>query len=246
MPAQQTEEGGQAGGLAHQIEPVSHPGDKGAVRNDDLSVLPLRRAQEHRQLSNLVGLGGQRLVGQEIALPDPEAHQLHTAPAEGLNVGGAGEAEQAGDFHGGGVFRTDGQVDAQLPLHVGQLHGILHVAYPGDGEFGTQLLGGETTDHVDLIQAGCGNKHVRRLRAGFLQNGDGGAVALDTHDVQRLRGVAQGIVVGVDHCDVVLLLRQMLRQCKTDLAISHNDDLQAISILSGRQGPLKTRCRVCS
>ena len=60
----------------------------------------------------------------------------HIAPAEGLNIGGGGKAEQPGDLHGGGVLRIDGHVNFQVAAQLGHAGGILRVA---DGKVGFSL-----------------------------------------------------------------------------------------------------------
>ena len=230
VAAQQAEEGGQAGGLADEVEPVTHPGHEGAVGDHHVLPLPLHRAEEHGQLLNLAALGRQGLAHQEVLLPDTEADELHPAPAKGLQIGRRGEAEQAGDLHRRGILRIDHQINAQGILEQGELLGVLHVAHPGDGVLGAQPLRGQGADHVDLIHAGRGDHHVRAPRLRLPQGGQGRAIALDAQDVQGLRGPAEGVVVGINDRDVVLLLGEVLRQGKADLAVSHDDDFQTCFI----------------
>ena len=230
VAAQQAEEGGQAAGLADHIEPVPRLGHEGAVGDHHVPPLPLRRAEEHGQGLELVALGGQGMAGHEVPLPHPEADELHPAPAEGLQIGRRREAEQPGDLHRRGVLRIDHHVDAQGILQKGQLLGVLHVAHPGDGVPGAQSLGRQAADHVDLIHAGRGDHHVCAPRLRLPQGGQRRAIALDAQDVQGLRGPAEGIVIGVNDRDVVLLLGEVFRQGKADLAISHDDDFQTCFI----------------
>lgn len=46
--------------------------------------------------------------------------------------------------------------------------------------------------------------------------------------------MAQGLVIGVDHRNVMLLLREVLRQGETHLAVAHDNDFQTPNILSKR------------
>ena len=181
-----------------------------------------------------MALRGQGVTHDEIPLLDPKTDQLHTAAIEGFDIGGGGKAKQAGDLDSRSIFRVDDHVDAQFLLEGGQLGGVFHVAHPGDDVLGAQPFGGQAADHVHLVHTGGGNDHVRRIRAGFPQGGDGSAVPLDAHHIQRLRGTPEGVVVGIDDGDVMLLLGEVLRQSEAYLTVSHDDDLQTKFILSGK------------
>ena len=234
VPPQQAKEGGQAGRLADQIEPVPHLGHKGTVGDDHISLRPLGGTEPHREGLELAALGGQGMSHQKVLLPHPEANQLHPTPAKGLQIGGRGKAKQTGDLRRRGVFRVDDQVDAQGLLQQGELHSIFYIAYPGDRILGAQPLGGQAADHVDLIHTGGGDQHIRSIHTRLSQGGNGRAVAFDTHDIQGLRGVAESGVVGVNYGDIVLLLREVLGEGKAHLAVAHDDDFQAPYILSER------------
>ena len=57
MPPQQVNEGGLAGRLADQIEPVAHLGHKGTVGDDHISLRPLGGTEQHREGLELAALG---------------------------------------------------------------------------------------------------------------------------------------------------------------------------------------------
>ena len=225
VPSQQLEELAHADGLADEVELVPRLGRVPPVGDDDL-IAPLRGAEEDGQLLDPVIQLRQGVAADEVVLLHPKADKLHPAPVEGLDIGRRGEAQQPGDLHRRGVLGVDDHVDAQFLFEDGELHRVLHVAHPGDGVLGAQPLGGEAADHVYLVQAGGGDDDVGGVDAGLPQCHNRRAVALDAQDVQGLRRAAQGVVVGVDDGDVVLLPGEMLRQSEAHLAVAHDNDFQ--------------------
>ena len=230
VPAQQLEELSHAGRLADEVELVSGGGDIGAV-GDNALVPPLRRAEQNGQGLDLTAQLRERMAADKVVRLDPETNELHPPAVEGLQIGRGGEPEQPGNFHGGGVLRIDDHVDADYLFQGGQLHGVLHVAHPGDGVLGTQPLGGEAADHVNFIQAGGGNQNVGMFGIRLPQGGNGRAVALDAHDVQRVGRPLEGLVPGVDNDDIVILAGQVFRQRKANFTAAYNDNLHAHSLL---------------
>ena len=105
---------------------------------------------------------------------------------------------------------------------------ILRVADAGDGVLGSQVLGGETADHVHLVGVGGSYQQVGVLRSRFPQGVGGYAVALDAHNVQRVGGPAQGAVLGVHDGNVMLFVQKLLCQRKTDFSGAYNDDFHSI------------------
>lgn len=225
VPPQGAEELVQAVGAAHQIELVPRPGHEGAV-GDDHSVVPLGGAEQEGQLFHPVGQVLQGLAHQEVPLLQAEAHQLHPAPAEAVDVGRRGEAEQAGDLRGGGAFRVDDQVDAQVLLQAAQAVGILRVPDAGNGVARAHVFGDEAADHVDLVGVGGRHQHIGGVGPGLPQAGGGHAAAPDGHQVQGLGHPLQGLLLPVQYRDIMLFLDQLLGQGEADLAAADNDDLQ--------------------
>ena len=224
VPAQQPEELAQPHRLTDDVQGISRQRDEAAVGDVDL-IAPLGGAEQDREVFQLAGLLGQGAAAQEIPLLEQEAHHLHPPPVKRLDGGGVGEAEQPGDLGRGGQLRVDDHVDAQVLFQRLQVGGVVQIADPRDGVVGAQPLGGEAADHVHLVLAGGGDDHVCRLHPGLLQRADGGTVAVDAHDVQRLRGVGQSLLVGVDDGDVVVLPGELFRQGVAHLAVADDDDL---------------------
>ena len=205
VPADELEELVDAHRGADEVDPVFRLGHEGAVGDDDLAVA-VGGAEQDGQALDTGGQIGEGLPQKEVALPRAKAHKLHPAAVEGLNVGGGGEPEQPGNLHGGGPLRVDEQVNAHVTLEGVDVHSVLHVADPGHGETGAQVLGVETADHIDLVQTGGGDEHVGVLGACLPQHADGGTVALDTHDIQRVVGLPQSLTVVVDDGNIMVLL----------------------------------------
>ena len=199
------------GGLAHQ-----------------LLAVPVYGTHQQGELLDLGRQGVEGLVDQEVPLLQAKAHQLHPAAAEGLNVGRRGEAQQAGDFPRRGVFRVDDHIDAHVLFQFVQAQVILRVADAGDGVLGSQVLGGETADHVHLVGVGGSHQQIGVLCSRFPQGVGGYAVALDAHNVQRVGGAVQGAVLGVHDSNVMLFVQKLLRQRKTDFSGAYNDDFHSI------------------
>ena len=191
IAAQQAEELVQTVRLAHQIELVPHLGHKGAV-GDEHPALPLYSAEQQGQPLDPAGQGVQGGAHQKVPLLKAKAHQLHPAPAEGLDIGGGGKAEQAGDLQGGGPLGVDHHVDLQVLAQLGQGAVILRVADAGDGIFCPQIFGYQGADHVHLVGIGGGHHQVGAVRPGLPQHIGGHAVALYRHNVQHVGGPAQG------------------------------------------------------
>ena len=105
--------------IRDRVEIIPCLGDKGAVGDDDLAV-PVYGAEQEGELFDLAGQVLKRIAHQKVFLHQAEAHQLHPAPTEGLDIGGRGEAQQPGDLHSGGILRIDDHVDAQVPLQLRQ------------------------------------------------------------------------------------------------------------------------------
>lgn len=90
VAAQKAEELIQAGGTADEVEIIPCLGDKGAVGDDDLAV-PVYGAEQEGELFDLAGQVLKRIAHQKVFLHQAEAHQLHPAPTEGLDIGGGGK-----------------------------------------------------------------------------------------------------------------------------------------------------------
>jgi len=183
VAAQNTEKLVQTVGAADEVELIPRLRDKGALGDGQLTV-SLGGTEQQGQLFYVVPQRIQRLADEEVPLLQAEAHQLHLAAAEALDVGGGGEAQQAGDLDGGGAFGIDDQIDLQVLAQLGHGAGIFRVADAGDGVFGTQIFGQQTADHVHLVRAGGGHQQIGAVHTRFQQGGGGDAVAMYDHQVQ--------------------------------------------------------------
>ena len=92
-----------------------------------------------------------------------------------------------------------------------------------------QLLGNEAAQEVRVVQVRHGDDQVRALCAGLLQNPDGRAVALDTHNVQGIFRLVQRGGVVVHHDNIVVLACQLAGNGVAHLTVSHNDDFHLVS-----------------
>ena len=110
---------------------------------------------------------------------------ISTLPRKKVStLAAAGRRSRQGDLQGGGVLGVDHRVNGQVLLQGGQVLGIGHVPNPGDGVLGAQPLGGEGTEHVDLVHVGGGQDQVCLFGPGFPQDGGGAAPKpFDAHDV---------------------------------------------------------------
>ena len=225
VAAQKAEELIQAGGTADEVEIIPCLGDKGAVGDDDLAV-PVYGAEQEGELFDLAGQVLKRIAHQKVFLHQAEAHQLHPAPTEGLDIGGGGEAQQPGDLHSGGILRIDDHVDAQVPLQLRQARGVLLVPDPGDGVAGAHFFGCEAADHVDLIGAGGSDQQIGVLCPSFPKDGGRDTISLDGHHIQRVRGTAQGGLMGVHDGDAVVLTGELVGQAEAHFSIANDDDIQ--------------------
>ena len=182
VPPQASQVDGQVLGGAGDEQLVTGPGHEAAVGDDDLP-LPLCGGEEDGQGAGPAEQVGQGMAHDGVLLPDADADHLHLTPEEGVHVGCRRQAEQAGDLQGGGVLGVDHRVNGQVLLQGGQVLGIGHVPNPGDGVLGAQPLGGEGTEHVDLVHVGGGQDQVCLFGPGFPQDGGGRARPFDAHDV---------------------------------------------------------------
>ena len=164
-----------------------------------------------------------------VALPHPDADQLHLASEERVHVGCRRQTEQPGDLQGGGVLGVDHCVDVQVPPEGGQIFGVGHVPDAGDGVLSTQTLGGEGAEHIDLVHVGGGQNQVGFLRPGLSEDRGGGTGAFDTHNVQGVVDCLDDLLVVVDDGDVVVLLGEEGSQGGAHFAGPHNDNVQSAS-----------------
>lgn len=141
-------------------------------------------------------------------------------------MAGGGEAQQPGDLHSGGILRIDDHVDAQVPLQLRQARGVLLVPDPGDGVAGAHFFGCEAADHVDLIGAGGSDQQIGVLCPSFPKDGGRDTISLDGHHIQRVRGTAQGGLMGVHDGDAVVLTGELVGQAEAHFSIANDDDIQ--------------------
>ena len=151
---------------------------------------------------------------------------------KGVDLAGAGEAQQVRDLTRCRHFRVDDGRDADLLLDEVQLVAVRRVAHTGDGVAVARLLREHAAQQVQLIRAGDRDKHVGFFNSGFGQGGDGGAIAHNAHHVVGLAQVLHAGLVRVDDCYVVALLAELPRQRCADLAAAHQNDLHSRKFLS--------------
>ena len=89
---------------------------------------------------------------------------------------------------------------------------------------GAKPLCNQACQHIAFITFRGSNDNIRFVNTCFKQDFSIGAVAFQTYDIQRTRTAFNDRVVLVDTGDVMLLLRQMLREGVSDLSgTDHND-----------------------
>ena len=160
---------------------------------------------------------------------DVKADHVDAPAGKRLYGEGRGGGHDAGDLLRRGQVGIDDHVKADLLFqHIG-IPTILRTAHTGNGVVGAQLLGDEAAEQVRVVQVGDGDDQIRRLCAGLLQHADGGAVALDAHDVQRVLRLVQGGGAVIHHNDVVVLPCQLAGNGVAHLSVSHDDNFHFAS-----------------
>ena len=99
---------------------------------------------------------------------------------------------------------------------------------------GTQFLGNEAADNVQLVGARHCHHQVRGADTCLQQNLNGGAAALLTEDIQHPVGIAQrvGIFVDKDQVMIFTVPAQLLGQGISHLTVAYDDDLHMLSLCS--------------
>ena len=82
-------------------------------------------------------------------------------------------------------------------------------------------------DHVDFVAIGDGHQQVGIFGTGLAQHRWKGGMAGHRTDVQTLAQLAQALVIGIHHGDVVGLAGQLLGEIAADLASAEDKDVHA-------------------
>ena len=133
-----------------------------------------------------------------------------------------------GDLAGGGKVGVDDHVQADLPLEHLSIAAIVGVADTSHRVACAQLLGDEAAHQIRLIVVGDSNHQIGVSCACVDEDGDGCAVALHTHDVQRAFAAAQGGGAAVHDGDVVSLLREGLGNGKANFTVANNNNFHNV------------------
>ena len=209
-------------GTADDVGLVPHLGDKGAVGHENLSASD-GGAHEHP-----VRVAAVELIEadprQAVALLDRKSDHLHPAPGKGLHAEGGGYPQQPGDLSGCRVLRVDDQVHPDLPLEEIGLPIVLRIADTAYGVLGSQLLGDEAADNIQLIGARYRHHQVRPPDAGLPEHADGGSAALHAQNIQYALGVGKSLRVLVDEHQIMVLAAELLGQGVPHLAVADDDD----------------------
>ena len=205
-----------------EIDLVPGAEDEVAGGNDGLP-LPADGADQHpnpnvpvhvRQLEPVQGgVGGEAVF-----------HQLQASLGEGLHLHGGGEAEDAGDFPGGGPLGIDGHGEAQLVPHETKLLFIFRIADAGDGVLRPQLPGDQTGEDIQLVAGGGGDQKLRPVHLRLFLHAVYRAVAADAHHIVDVDDVVDEPGILVHDGDVVPVGGELLGQGRAHLARAYDDD----------------------
>ena len=179
--------------LEHEVaardEDVLSPLDHG---NEDAAVLRAQAVQPQ---------GAERASGLDGVLD-----HFGAALGEGVDLGGRGEAQYAGNLRRRGLLGVEHQREAQLVLEEDHLLEILHRAHARDGVLDAELLAGEAAEHIDRVLVRDGNQQVRVGDAGLAEHGVVRAVAEQRHGVDGVGNLLKPLGVAVHNRDVVSLV----------------------------------------
>jgi hypothetical protein len=157
---------------------------------------------------------------QRAAAHRAHAHQLGAAFGELQHLQRAGVLDQAFDVPAHQLLGADRGV------HRGGDREVFRLAQPRHaGGAGELALGDLAGDQVDLVAGGHGHEQARFVRARLRQHARMRGVADDRADVELLGQLAQALVVGVDHGDVVVLGGERRGDRGADLARAEDQDL---------------------
>ena len=223
---------------AYHVEVVAAGGNIFAV-GDEILAIALGGAEQHLGLT--LTLLFQRLTANDILLCQLHADHGDQTAGKRLSDEGGGEGENVGDLTGGGKVGVDDHVEADLPLQHLSVAAIVCVTDTGHRVAGTQLLGDEAAHQIRLIVVGDSNHQIGVSCACVDEDGDGRAVALETHDVQRAFAAAQGGGAAVHDGDVVSLLREGLGNGEANFTVANNNNFHNVLLFQriGRKNLLR-------
>ena len=210
---------------AYHVEVVAAGGDIFAV-GDEILAVALGGAEQYLRLT--LALLFQRLAANGILLCQLHADHGDQTAGERLGNEGGGEREDVGDLAGGGKVGVNDHVEANFPLQHLSVAAIVRVADTGHRVAGAQLLGDEAAHQIRLIVVGDSNHQIGVSCACVDEDGDGCAVALQTHDVQRAFAAAQGGSAAVHDGDVVSFLREGLGNGKANFTVANNNNFHNV------------------
>ena len=149
---------------------------------------------------------------------------FHPAAGKGVNFNCGGKTKDPGHFRSTGQLRIDGQTQAQVLLDEADLLHVFWAPHPGDGVLGSRPLGNEAGQQILLVGVGGGNQQIRLLHTGLPLDLQGGAVALNGHNIQALYGMLQGCGPLVNDGHVMTGFGEPLGKGAAHFAVHYNDD----------------------
>ena len=180
---------------------------------------------DHRHDEPVPALDGLLEVGEAPSHERRPAGDVRTEQDE-LAVG---ELDPLGDvparreqeeFTRCGLTRVDDEVDAER-LDLGLELGILDSGnLPGDAELGSRRTG----EDVDGVGGAHGDQEVRIGEASLCERRRRCAVPVDDEAVDLRLGDRGPLGIGLDHHDVLALVRQLLREVRPHGARAHDHD----------------------
>ena len=202
---------------------VTAGGDGGAVSQHG--------ANQHTGLDQS-GHIAQRNIAKLAVFVDTQLHDLNSALGKGIAAVETGVFQQPLDFDGSLLFWVDGHGQTECIAHFVDLVYVLRIADTRDGvQIGIDAMGGSAAKKIYFVSIGHRDQQICFLHACLQQNGHGGAVAVNGHDIQLFYAVVQDLPVGVNECDIVLFGGKLSGQRGTDFAVACNDNVHRILLL---------------
>ena len=168
---------------------------------------------------------GQRDAIDVRAFPNPHPHQLQRTVRELRQVRRRLAGQELERLPGALPLRVDHEVDAEVLAGKDAARlVVLGVADAGQLDLDAVAGRGQAAEHVDFVLAGHGEQQARAPDAGFLEDGEGGAVAGDGEDVELSRDLLRALGIGLDDDDVLPFLGQPLRQVEAHFTGADDHD----------------------
>jgi len=206
--------------------------DHGIAPRHDALAIAVDRRHARVGVRDMLAQRAQLLTHEQAAAQCTDADQAHLAVGKIEDLQRARVMDQLFDVFGDQLLGADPHVDCEPAL--GEEAVTLEVVAGADaGDLGRRAIQRERDlagEHVDFIARSERHDDVGIGRSRRFQHARIGGVAVDGADVEAVLQVAQRVLVGVDHRDLVrLFARQVIRGGATHLAGAEDDDLHMSS-----------------